>query len=95
MGNFETMSWNKQALLEKVNGYSSGHSVNWSELAQRYQVKNKKGELAKNKGQMVQAEYLKYHGVDISKFKKRVADSDGQRIRKTLKRKAGGEEQTC
>ncbi len=35
VGNVENMAWDKQALLEEVNGYSSDHVVNWSELAQR------------------------------------------------------------
>ena len=90
VGNVENMAWDKQALLEEVNGYSSDHVVNWSELARRYEVKNKNGEFAKNGGQIVQ-EYLKSQGVDVSRLKKRGADSDGQRIRKRMKRSAGGE----
>ncbi len=80
VGNVENMAWDKQALLEEVNG----------QLARRYEVKNKNGEFAKNGGQIVQ-EYLKSQGVDVSRLKKRGPDSDGQRIRKRMKRSAGGE----
>jgi hypothetical protein len=55
------MEWDKKALMEEVSGYENG-VVNWSELARKYQVKNKNGELAKNGGQIVQ-EYLKSQGV--------------------------------
>lgn len=90
VGNTEKMEWNKAALLEEVSGYDSDVLVNWSDLARRYQVKNKNGELAKNGGQIVQ-EYLKFQGVDISKFKKRGADDKCGRVRKRMKRSAGGE----
>ncbi|CAB3981856.1 Retrovirus-related Pol poly from transposon opus [Paramuricea clavata] len=83
------MEWDKKALMEEISGYENG-VVNWSELARKYQVKNKNGELVKNGGQIVQ-EYLKFQGVDVSKFKKRGSDDDGGRIRKRIKRSAGGE----
>ncbi len=87
VGKFENMDWDKKALMEEVSGYGV---VNWSELARKYEVKNKNGELAKNGGQIVQ-EYLKSQSVDVSKFRKRGADDDGGRIRKRMKRSAGGE----
>jgi hypothetical protein len=40
------MDWDQQALLEEVENYNDGTIVNWSELARRYQVKNKNGQLA-------------------------------------------------
>ena len=91
IGNFENMQWDKQALLEEVNSYADGTVINWSALARQYQVKNKNGELAKNGGQIVQ-EYLKSQGVDVAKFKKRgLQEDEGSRIRKKMKRSAGGE----
>ena len=90
VGNFENIQWDKQALLEEVNGYTNGTVINWSELARRYEVKNKNGELAKNGGQIVQ-EYIKSQDVDVSKYKKRGQADDGGRIRKRMKRCAGGE----
>ena len=84
VGNVENMAWDKQALLEEVNGYSSGdHVVNCSELARRYEVKNKNGEFAKNGGQIIQ-EYLKSQGVDIRRLKKRGADNLVPRVLSTL-----------
>ena len=77
------MEWDKEALLEEVKGCDND-IINWSELARRYQVKNKNGELAKNGGQIVQ-EYLMAQDVDVERFKKRKADSDGNRIRKKKK----------
>ena len=91
IGNFENMQWDKQALLEEVNSYADGTVINWSALARQYQVKNKNGELAKNGGQIVQ-EYLKSQGVDVTKFKKRgLQEDEGSRLRKKIKRSAGGE----
>ena len=91
IGNFENMQWDKQALLEEVNSYADGTVINWSALARQYQVKNKNGQLAKNGRQIVQ-EYLKSQGVDVSKFKKRgLQEDEGSRIRKKMKRSAGGE----
>ena len=88
VGNFHNMEWDKEALLEEVKGCDDD-IINWSELARRYQVKNKNGELAKNGRQIVQ-EYLKVQGVDVERFKKRKTDRDGNRIQKK-KRSAGGE----
>ena len=34
-------------MLRKVNSYADDTVINWSALAQQYQVKNKNGELAK------------------------------------------------
>ena len=79
-------------MLRKVNSYADDTVINWSALAQQYQVKNKNGELAKkNGGQSVQ-EYLKTQGVDVSKFKKRgLQEDDGSHIRKKkMKRSAVG-----
>lgn len=42
--------------------------VNWSELAGRYKIKNKKGEIAKNGGQIAQ-EWLISQGVNLHRFK--------------------------
>ena len=89
VGKFENMDWDKKALMEEVSGYNDDGVVNWSELARKYEVKNKNGELAKNGGQIVQ-EYLKSQSVDVLRFRKRGAD-DGGRIRKRMKRSAGGE----
>lgn len=90
VGNLGNIQWDKQALLEEVNGYTNGTVINWSELARRYEVKNKNGELAKNGGQIVQ-EYIRSQGVDVSKYKKRGQADDGGRIRKRMRRSAGGE----
>ena len=91
VGKFENMHWDKQAMVEEVNSYTNDTLVNWSELARRYEVKNKSGELAKNGGQIVK-EYLKFQGVNVSKFRKRVQeDNTGGRVRKRMKRSAGGE----
>ena len=90
VGHFKDMDWDQQALLEEVENYTDGTIVNWSELARHYQVKNKNGQLAKNGGQIVQ-EYLKTKGVDVTKFIKRSSSDDEGRIRKKMKRSAGGE----
>lgn len=74
-GTIENMGWDKNVLMEEVRGYGVD-VVNWSELARKYQFRNKNRELAKNDGRIVQGN-LKSH--------------DGGRIRKRLKRSAVGE----
>ena len=44
------MTWNKNGLKLEVEGYKDDTKVNWSELERRYEIKNKKGEIAKNDG---------------------------------------------
>ena len=68
LGGFENMEWDKDGLKEEVNSFGDGTLVNWSELARRYGVKNKTGQLAQNAGQIVM-EWLKSEGVDVGRLK--------------------------
>ena len=88
VGRIENMEWDKESLMEEVSGYEDDLPVNWSELARKFQVRNKSGELARNGGQIVQ-QYLKSEGVDVSRFRK-TGSNDDSRIRKKMKRSAGG-----
>ena len=91
VGSFSNMEWDKEGLKAEVKSYEDGTLVNWSELARKYEVKNKAGELAKNGGQIAM-EYLKSEAVDVERFrKKRGNNVDNGNIRKRLKRGAGGE----
>lgn len=67
-GNFDTIAWNKNGLELEVEGYKDGTKVNWSELARRYEIKNKKGEIAEHGGQIAQ-EWLISQGVNLHGFK--------------------------
>ncbi len=84
------MEWDKDGLKEEVNSFGDGTLVNWSELARRYGVKNKTGQLAQNGGQIVM-EWLKSEGVDVGRFNKKRRESDIGNIRKKMKKSVGGE----
>lgn len=49
-GNFDRMTWDKEALKKEVESKKDGEKINWSELARRYHVTNKRGEIARNGG---------------------------------------------
>lgn len=61
-GNFLKIEWNKEGMKIEVNGYEDGKIINWSELARRYEIKNKDGKLAKKGGQIAK-EWLKSEGI--------------------------------
>lgn len=82
-GNFEAMTWDKDGLKNEVEGYGDETKVNWSELARRYQIKNKKGQIAKNGGQIAQ-EWLISQGVNLHRFS-RPSENERQPRRKKLK----------
>ena len=67
-GNFERMLWDKEALKKEIQSKQDGEKINWSEIARQYKVTNKRGEIAKNGGQIVQ-EWLVNEGVNIQRFK--------------------------
>jgi len=37
--------WNKDALKKEIEGKKDGEKINWSEIARRYNVTNKRGRL--------------------------------------------------
>ena len=82
-GNFDKVSWDKNGLKEEVESYEDDTNVNWSDLARRYQITNKKGQIAKNGGQIAQ-EWLISQGVNLHRFK-RPSENDRQPRRKKLK----------
>jgi hypothetical protein len=67
-------------MKEEVESYPDDTKVNWSDMARRYSIRNTKGEIAKNGGQVAQ-EWLKSVGVNVSKFK-RPCEQMGARIRR-------------
>ncbi len=88
--------WHLRARMKQLsdiiwrNSTERSPLVNWSELGQRYQIKNTNGDLAKNGGQIA-FEWLKSEGVNVGRFKKRRRENDAGNVRKRLKRGAGGE----
>jgi hypothetical protein len=68
VGNLDNIAFEKEKMKQEVESYLDGMVVNWSHLAQRYNIKNTKGELAKNGGQIAQ-KWLKSEGIDTTRFK--------------------------
>ena len=61
------MTWDKNSLNSEVDGYEDGVKVNWSEIARRQKITNRKGDIAKKGGQIPQ-EWLISQGVDLHRF---------------------------
>ena len=78
VGRFHQINWDKEKLKAEVEGYDINTVVNWSQLAVKYNITNKIGELAKNGGQIAK-EWLT------------VDNCDHRRVRRKKKKEAGGE----
>ena len=48
LGNSDNYTWDKEACLQEVSSYTNGHSINFAELARKYNLKNGKGQLPNN-----------------------------------------------
>jgi hypothetical protein len=68
VGQLSNVTWDKERMKE-VESYPDDTKVNWSDMARRYSIRNTKGEIAKNGGQVAQ-EWLKSVGVNVSRFKR-------------------------
>jgi hypothetical protein len=91
VGNLEVMTWDKNQQRAEVEGYEDGHVVNWSNLAARYNVCNKSGQVAKNRGQIIKS-WLISEGVDVTRFGTQRRKSNGIPISRRKKRRiVGGE----
>ena len=90
VGNLDNIAFEKEKMKQEVESYPDGMVVNWSHLAQRYNIKNTKGELAKNGGQIAQ-KWLKSEGIDTTRFKRKYNGNDDERIRRKKLRGQGGE----
>lgn len=56
-------------MLQEVNNYSDDAKINWSEIARKYNITNKKGQISRNGGQIAQ-EWLISQGVNLHRFSK-------------------------
>lgn len=90
-GNINAMNWDKEGLKMEVESYSDDVQVNWSSLARRFGVKNKKGEYSGNGGQILK-QYLTSEGVNVAKFKRKNDEQENKekRIRRKKLRGLGG-----
>ena len=79
----------KENVKKEVESYPDGMVVNWSHLARQYNIKNTKGELAKNGDQIVQ-KWLKSEGIDTTRFKRKHHGNDDERIWRKKLRGQGG-----
>ena len=90
VGRFDQMNWDKEKLKAEVEGYDKNTVVNWSQLAVKYNITNKIGELAKNGGQIAK-EWLTSVGIDTTQFKRKfeeVDNCDHTRVRRKKKKGA-------
>ena len=67
----------KKTLLDEVALYSDGEQLNFSRIAKNYNIRNRKGELAKN-GRQIVKEFLIHNDVDLNRFKQ--PSGKGRRI---------------
>lgn len=89
-GNFQKMTWDKEGLRQEVESYEDGKQINWAELARNYKITNKKGQVAKNGGQIAK-ECLILEGLNLHRFKRPSTTEDPARIRRKKRRGPGGE----
>ena len=67
-GPIENMNFDKTNLLQEVQSYNEGSTINYSSLAKKYNICNKAGQPAKNGGQIVK-EFLKEQQVNVNMFR--------------------------
>ena len=89
-GSLDKVTWDKQGLLNEVKCFPDGQQVNWSSLARKYNITNRKGEIAKNGGQIAQ-DWVISQGENIHRFKSQCQPIDSKRIRRKRLRGQGGE----
>eukprot|EP00058_Branchiostoma_floridae_P002597 XP_002588085.1 hypothetical protein BRAFLDRAFT_87602 [Branchiostoma floridae] len=70
--------FDKDGMKQEVMGFENGTTVNWSELARKYNVKGKGGERPSNAGQLIKL-WLQEEGVDTERFN---SGTGGERIRR-------------
>ena len=85
VGNENAYLWEAEECLREVSGYQDGDVINYSQLAKKYNMKNKHQEYPQNGGQIVK-EYLVNNGIDVSKFEPAVKRRIG--IRRAIRRYA-------
>ena len=66
-GPIEKMNFKKVGLLPEVESYNDTTTINYSDLARKYNVLNSKGKPVKNGGQIIK-EYLKEHNICLNQF---------------------------
>ena len=93
-GDFGKMTWDKRALKKEIENLPDDAIINWSNIARKYEIKNKKGQISKNGGQTAQ-EFIILEGVDLHRFRKRKSSIDTPdeltRIRRKKLKGPGGE----
>ena len=69
------MTWDKEALKREIESLPDTSIINWSDIARRYSIANKRGRLANKGGQTVKG-WLVSNGVDLQRFQVRKNDDD-------------------
>ena len=67
-GNERNYDWDRKGCLQEVERYKDGDIINYSKLGKTYGLKNRKGQLAKNRGQLVK-QFLVKNKIDLSRFR--------------------------
>ena len=89
------MTWDKNGLINEVEGYADDTKINWSEIARRYSITNKKGQVSRNGGQIAQ-EWLISQDVNLHRFKRPLlSNSSKEREPRRKKLKGAGGYYTC
>ncbi|CAH1248619.1 Hypp8311 [Branchiostoma lanceolatum] len=81
LGHFDSFAdFDREGLKNKVMDWEENSEVNWTQLAVKYNIKGKDGELPGNAGQLVKL-WLQSQGVDTERFKGSTTCT-GDRIRR-------------
>ena len=86
------MTGDKEGLKAEIESYPDDKQINWSELARQFNVKDSKGEIAKNGGQIIK-DWLLSQGGNIDRFKlqKRKNETVNSGIRRKKLKILGGD----
>ena len=98
-GPIENMNFDKTNLLQEVQSYNEGSTINYSSLAKKYNICNKAGQPAKNGGQIVK-EFLKEQQVNVNMFRyngkgRHTCNTDTKQSRKRKIKVQGGYSVPC
>ena len=85
MGKHSTYTWDKSILEEEALTWNDETVVNWSEVGKRYDIRDKSGKVAKNRGQIAK-DYLLNREESGFVFTFSGKDKGKEVIRRKLKR---------
>ena len=84
------MTWDKEALKAEVEAFEDGSEISWREIAKKYNICNKSGQLAANGGQIAK-DWLISEGVNVDRFTPKQERIECSTVRRKRRRGVGGE----